>query len=126
MAKLYGAALAEQIRAERQRILDAMERRETRIANGEGTDAFIGDVVADMYDPHTGLGVIEYDAESGIIRINFGDEESVHIGYLPEVLIVGNIHDEEYKKLIKKPDAAKPEKPTRPVPGLKLIKGGKK
>lgn len=35
MTKLYGAALAEQIRAERQRILDAMKRREIRIANGE-------------------------------------------------------------------------------------------
>lgn len=35
MTKLYGAALAEQIRAERQRILDAMKRREIRIENGE-------------------------------------------------------------------------------------------
>lgn len=35
MTKLYGAALGEQIRAERQRILDAMKRREIRIANGE-------------------------------------------------------------------------------------------
>lgn len=94
--------------------------------DGEGMDAFIGDVVADMNDPRAGLGVIEFNAESGILRINFDDEESVPIEYLPETLIIGNIHDEEYKKLIKKPDAAKPEKPVRPVPGLKIIKGGKK
>ncbi len=94
--------------------------------DGEGIDAFIGDVVADMGDPRAGLGVIEFNAESGIVRINFDDDESVPIEYLPETIIIGNIHDEEYKKLIKKPDVAKSEKPVRPAPDLKIIKGGKK
>lgn len=96
--------------------------------DSEGKEVFIGDVVADLNDPHVGLGVITWNEETASVHIVF-DDEYAPVGYLPEVLVVGNIHDPEYSKIMPeclRKDPPAPAFPVKPLPKLKVIKGDKK
>lgn len=96
--------------------------------DSEGKEVFIGDAVADLNDPRVGLGVIVWNEETASVLIAF-DDGYAPVEYLPEVLVVGNIHDPEYSKIMPeclRKDPPAPAVPLKPLPTLKVIKGGKK